>query len=136
MPPGTNARDELETTVAEYRHVQSEHRRAGVQGTVRRHLHARLSRLGSHFERLLEESVADEGTREAWRRSLHEGLPAPAEPRPPKSSLLFKARARSSARSSKRLLRRVPASPIPPRSRPDGMPPPSPPTRSSTAHPR
>jgi hypothetical protein len=136
MPRGTNARDELEATAAEYRHIQSEHRRAGVEGTVRRHLHARLSRLGSHFERLLEKSVANEGTREAWRRCLHEGLPAPAQPRPPERSLLFKGRARSSARSSKRLLRRVPTSPIPPGSQPGSMPPPSPPTGSSTAHSR
>ena len=136
MSPGISTRDELEATVAEYRHVQSEHRRAGVEGTVRRHLHARLGRLASHFERLLEQSIADEATREAWRRCLHEGVPAPAEPRSPEPPPLVKGRARNSARSSKRLLRRVPTSPIPPGSHRDGMPPPSPPTGSSRARSR
>jgi len=123
MPTSISARDELEATVDEYRHVQSEHHRAGVEGTVRRHLHARLSQLGSHFERLLEGSLADEGTREAWRRSLYEGLPAPAAPEPSP----LRESARSSARSSKRLLRRVPGPPPSPGSRPGNMPPPVPP---------
>ena len=133
MKPGTSVRDELEATVGEYRHVQSEHRRAGMEGTVRRHLLARLSRLGSRFERLLEASVVDEGTREAWRRRLHEGSPAPAEPRPSGRSLLVRGRVGSSARSSKRLLRRVPTAPIRPESAPGSMPPSSPPAGSSTA---
>lgn len=92
MTTGSGARDELEVTVAEYHHVQSEHRRAGAEGSVRRHLHARLARLEAHFERFLEEFVADEGTRVAWRRRLHDGSPAPAEPRPPEDALLFKGR--------------------------------------------
>ena len=33
------ARDRLETIVADYQHARSEHRRAGVEGSVRRHLH-------------------------------------------------------------------------------------------------
>ena len=123
MPTRISARDELEATVDEYRHVQSEHHRAGPESSIRRHLHARLSQLGSHFERLLEGSVADEGTREAWRRSLHEGLPAPAAPEP----ALLRESGRSSARSSKRLLRRVPAPPTGPGSQPGSMPPPAPP---------
>ena len=92
MTTGIGARDELEATVAEYHHVRSEHRRAGPEGTVRRHLHAQLGRLEAHFERLLEESVADEEAREAWRRRLHHGSPAPVEPRPPEPALLFKGR--------------------------------------------
>jgi hypothetical protein len=92
MTTRIGARDELEATVVEYHHVQSEHRRAGVEGSVRRHLHTRLARLGARFERLLDESVPDEGAREAWRRRLHNGSPAPAEPRPPEPPLLFKGR--------------------------------------------
>jgi hypothetical protein len=92
MPMPVTARDRLETIVADYQHAHSEHRRAGAEGSVRRHLHTRLERLEAHFERLLEESVADEAAREAWRRSLHEGSPAPAEPRPPEPVLLFKGR--------------------------------------------
>lgn len=92
MTTGIGARDELEVTVAEYRHLQSEHRRAGAEGSLRRHQHARLARLEAHFERLLEESVAAEGARVAWRRRLHDGSPAPSEPRPPEHVLLFKGR--------------------------------------------
>jgi hypothetical protein len=84
-------RHELEAAVAEYHHVQSEHRRAGEEGSVRRHLHTRLGRIEARFERLLEESVA-EGAREAWRRRLRAGTPAPAEPRLPEPTLLFKGR--------------------------------------------
>lgn len=92
MTTSIAAREELEQTVAEYHHVHSEHRRAGVEGRVRRHLHARLAGLEAHFERLLEEFVADAATREGWRRRLHEGSLAPAEPRPPQPALLFKGR--------------------------------------------
>jgi hypothetical protein len=92
-PMPVSARDELEATVSEYHHVQGEHRRAGAEGSVRRHLHARLGRLEAHFERLLEESAADEMTRDEWRHHLHDGTPAPSEPRPPRPALLFKGRA-------------------------------------------
>lgn len=92
-PVPVSARKELEATVAEYHHVQGEHRRVGAEGRVRRHLHARLGRLEAHFERLLEESVADEVTRDAWRHHLHDVTPAPSEPRPPQPALLFKGRA-------------------------------------------
>jgi hypothetical protein len=92
MPMPVTARDRLETIVADYHHAHSEHRRAGVEGSVRGTLHTRLERLEAHFERLLEESVADEAAGEAWRRSLHEGWPAPAEPRPPEPVPLFKGR--------------------------------------------
>jgi hypothetical protein len=84
-------RDELETTVAEYHHLRSEHERAGGGGSVRRHQRARLDRLEEHFDRLLHETVADGRARAAWRRRLHEGLPAPAEPRPERP-LVFKGR--------------------------------------------
>jgi hypothetical protein len=92
MPIRLPARQELEATVAEYHHVQSEHRKAGEEGTVRRRLRSRLARLESHFERLLEESVGDDEVRTAWRRRLHEGAAAPAEPRPPEPPLLFRGR--------------------------------------------
>ena len=68
------ARDRLETIVADYHHAHSEHRRAGVDGRVRRHLHTRLERLEAHFERLLEESVADEAAREAPVLDLEAGI--------------------------------------------------------------
>jgi hypothetical protein len=92
MPVPLPARHELEAMVDEYRHVQSEHRRAGEEGSVRRHLHARLGRLEARFDRLLEESVADEGACEAWRSHLHAGTPAPVELHSPAPTLLFKGR--------------------------------------------
>jgi hypothetical protein len=92
MTTSIGVRGLLEATVAEYHHVRSEHRRAGAEGTIRRHLHAQLGRLEAHLERLLEESVADEEAREAWRSRLHYGSPAPIEPQPPGPALLFKGR--------------------------------------------
>ncbi len=85
-------RAELEQIVAEYRHLHEEHRRAGGEGSVRRHLGSRLTDLEHRFERLLEEWVEDERLREAWRRFLYEGGPAPDEPGPQEAALLFKGR--------------------------------------------
>jgi len=95
MTTDIDAREELEAMVAEYQHVRSEHRRAGREGSIRRHLLARLGRLEARFERLLTESVADEGARDSWRRRFHAGSPAPTEPRPPEPPLLFKGRSAS-----------------------------------------
>ena len=105
MTTGIPARDELEATVIEYHHVRSEHERTGAEGRVRRHLHARLARLEGRFERLLAEFVVDEGAREAWRRRLHEGLPAPDDPRPREPTPLFKGR--STAGSAIEIRRRA-----------------------------
>ena len=85
-------RAELEQIVTEYRHLHEEHRRAGGEGTVRRHLGSRLTDLEHRFERLLEEWVEDERLREAWRRCLYERGPAPDEPGPQQAALLFKGR--------------------------------------------
>jgi len=87
------ARLGLERIVAEYHHLRAEHRRAGREGSVRRHLQARLEELERRFERLLEEWVAEERVREAWRGHLHGDAPAPPEPEPV-PPLLFKGRSR------------------------------------------
>lgn len=91
------SRRELELLVAEFRHVRSEHERAGPGGSVRRHLHTRLLHLSERFDRLLEEWVPGEETREAWRACLHHGAPAPAEPRESPPALVFKGRSEAGA---------------------------------------
>ena len=88
-------RDELEGLVDEYHHLQSEHRQAGVESSVRRHQLARLLELEERFERLLEEWVGAEQVRRGWREHLHEGAPAPAEPGAPQPFLVFKGRSKS-----------------------------------------
>jgi hypothetical protein len=103
MPMPVTARDRLETIVADYHHAHSEHRRAGVEGSVRGTLHTRLERLEAHFERLLEESVADEAAREAWRRSLHEGSPSREPPSPCCSSRVVHQPARCLRFGSERM---------------------------------
>jgi hypothetical protein len=83
---------ELAEIVEEYRHVVSEHRKAGAAGSVRRHLRDRLEHLEEQFERLLEHLVPDEEERQEWRASLHHGWPSP----PPEiwpAQLLFRGRA-------------------------------------------
>jgi hypothetical protein len=85
-------RDDIEALVCEYHHLQSEHRLAGLEGSVRRHQHARLLELEERFERLLEEWVGDEETRRAWREHLHHGAPAPLEPEDAPLALVFKGR--------------------------------------------
>jgi hypothetical protein len=82
---------ELAAIVREFHHVQEEHRRARPESRVRRHLHSRLEELEERFERLLEEWVADEETRAAWRAHLYQGAPRPAESAPERP-LTFRGR--------------------------------------------
>jgi len=86
---------ELEAHVADYHHLQEEHRRAGPEGSVRRHLHDRLLELEEEFERLLAEWIEDEHVRTEWREHLHHGAPAPSEPRAARAPLVFKGRSRA-----------------------------------------
>jgi hypothetical protein len=89
------SRRELELLVAEYRHLRSEHERAGRSGRVRRHLQGRLLELSGRLDRLLEVWVAEEQTREAWRAHLHHGGRAPAEPGDSPPALVFRGRSRA-----------------------------------------
>lgn len=86
------SREELELLVAEYRHLRSEHRRAGPEGSARRHLRARLAELERAFERLLEEWVPAEAARQGWLAHLHHDAPAPDEPAPSLRPLVFRGR--------------------------------------------
>lgn len=93
MATGTApSRRELELLVAEYRHLRSEHERAGEGSRARRHLQERLLELRGRLDRLLEVWVADEQTREAWRAHLHHGAQAPAEPGESLPALVFRGR--------------------------------------------
>ena len=89
------SRRELELLVAEYRHLRSEHERAGRSGRVRRHLQDRLLELSGRLDRLLEVWVAEEETREAWRAHLHHGDRAPAEPGESLPMLVFRGRSQA-----------------------------------------
>lgn len=89
------SRRELELLVAEYRHLRSEHERAGEGSRARRHLQERLLELRARLDRLLEVWVADEETREGWRAHLHHGDRAPAEPGESLPALVFRGRSQA-----------------------------------------
>jgi len=88
---GAIARDELEAIVGEVHHVREEHRRAHLQGRVRRKLGERLLELEHDFERLLAEWVPGDETRAEWRAHLYESGSEPREPEP-KAPLVFRGR--------------------------------------------
>ncbi len=92
MVTETVSRDELEAIVSEHRHLLEEHRRAHADGTVRRHMEARLHELEQRFDQLLDEWAPDEELREAWAAHLRHGAPAPALPAPARP-LVFRGRA-------------------------------------------
>ena len=74
------SRDEFEVIVREFRHLLEEHRRAGHESSVRRHMESRLHELELRFERLLHEWAPDEELQAAWRAHLHGDAPEPAQP--------------------------------------------------------
>lgn len=88
-------REELEAIAEEFRHVREEHERAGAEGTVRRRHESTLADLDERFETLLARWVHGESLRAAWRRHLHHGEAAPAEPGPGAAPPLFVGRARA-----------------------------------------
>ncbi len=94
--PATS-RDELESLVAEYRHLDEEHRRARPGSRVRRHLQARREGVASRFERLLVETVVDEDERASWRRHRHGREAEPPKPEAVRTPLF---RGRSDADST------------------------------------
>ena len=84
-------REELEALVRHYHHVESEHKRAHPQGSVRRHLELRLDHDRRRFEHLLAEYVPDESTRGAWRDFLYHRGGEPSGP-PALRPVVFKGR--------------------------------------------
>jgi hypothetical protein len=88
---GAVSRDELEAIVRQVHHLREEHRRAQVESSARRHLEGRLLEAEGDFERLLEEWLTDDATRDAWREHLYKDGPEPAEPAP-KPPLVFRGR--------------------------------------------
>jgi len=87
-------REELEALVRHYHHVESEHERAHLEGSVRRHLERRLDHDRRRFEHLLAEYVPDESTRRAWRDFLHHRDGEPSGP-PALRPVLFKGRSQA-----------------------------------------
>ncbi len=84
-------REELEAVVRHYHHIESEHRHARAEGSVRHHLELRLKHDRERFEHLLGEYVSDETVRRAWREFLHHRGGEPAGPRPIRP-VLFRGR--------------------------------------------
>lgn len=86
MPTFTHPVDQLESIVAEFRHLRGEFRNESEIGSWRRTHGAQLGDLERRFETLLSRWVDEESRRAAWRRHLHEGASAPdddLEPTPP-----------------------------------------------------
>jgi hypothetical protein len=73
-------REELDALVHYYHHLQNEHHRAPLEGSVRRRIEDRLLEARTRIDRLLEEWIEDEELRRAWREHLHNRTPAPDGP--------------------------------------------------------
>jgi len=74
------SRDELEVIVREFRHLLEEHRRAGHESSVRRHMESRLHELELRFGQLLDEWAPDGEVRAAWQAHFHAEAPEPSLP--------------------------------------------------------
>ena len=74
------SRDELEVIVREFRHLLEEHRRAGADSSVRRHMESRLHELELRFGQLLDEWAPDGEVRAAWQAHFHAEAPEPSLP--------------------------------------------------------
>lgn len=68
---------ELSKVAREFRHVQGEHEREGVDGSWRRRQGSRLEELERTFEVLLERWVRDTDEQARWREHLYAGAEAP-----------------------------------------------------------
>ena len=79
MTTHDDPRQELLDITADLRHLRGEHLRAGVDGSVRRHIETRIHEVTYHLDRRLEALVADRDDRAAWRHHAHGG-PAPERP--------------------------------------------------------
>jgi hypothetical protein len=81
---GTMA-DPRETLLAlanEYRHLRSEHGRASPQSSARRRLESDMNAVSERIERRLADLDLSDDDRQAWRRHVHHGEPAPERPEP------------------------------------------------------
>jgi len=83
---------ELVEVAAEFRHLRGEHKRERVEGTTRRHQHARMTELEQRFETLLGRWVPDSGDRHTWRDHLYRGADIPSRADRP-GVLVFRGRA-------------------------------------------
>jgi hypothetical protein len=71
----------LRQLASHHRRLEQDHLREAPRGKMRRHLAQEMRDVAQRFDRLLGHWVGDEGLRGAWLRHLHEGAPAPDEPR-------------------------------------------------------
>lgn len=75
-------REELESLVRYYHHLQNEHKRAPIESGMRRRIEERLLEVRERFDRLLVEWVPEEDLRRAWWEHLHHRAPEPPGPAP------------------------------------------------------
>jgi hypothetical protein len=75
-------REELETLVHYYHHLQNEHHRAPLESRVRRRIEDQLVDVRGRIDRLLDEWIEDEALRGSWREHLHNRAPKPDGPEP------------------------------------------------------
>jgi hypothetical protein len=73
-------RQELQTLVRYYRHLQNEHHRAAPESAARRRIEDKLLDVRQRLDRELEEWVPEEELRRAWREHLHNRAPEPDGP--------------------------------------------------------
>jgi hypothetical protein len=73
-------REELETLVRYYHHLQNEHKRASLESGTRRRIEERLLGVRRRFDRVLEEWMPEEDLRRAWWEHLHYRAPEPSGP--------------------------------------------------------
>jgi hypothetical protein len=73
-------REELETHIHVYHHLQNEHHRAALESSTRRRIESELLDLRERFDRLLDEWIADEELRNRWRAYIDTKQPEPDEP--------------------------------------------------------
>jgi hypothetical protein len=88
---GIPLRETLQALAHRYHHVHNEHKQAKPESSMRRRTEDELLEVRQRFERLLDEWVTDDDTREGWLEHLRNRAPAPDRPgaiRP----LLFRGR--------------------------------------------
>ena len=73
-------REELEALIRYYHHLQNEHKRAHLEGGVRRRIEDQLLEVRERFDRFLAEWVPEEDLRRAWWNHLHARAPEPPGP--------------------------------------------------------
>jgi hypothetical protein len=73
-------REELESLVHWYHHLQNEHHRAAQESSTRRRIEKDLLDVRERFDRVLDEWIPDEELRARWRAHIDTKQPEPDQP--------------------------------------------------------